>query len=521
MKIGLLLRTIKHIRLKQLYYQLINRFSTVKEYKGEIPKSTNIQFVDFVHSHESLIGNNNFAFLNLKKEFKEIDWNFGDYGKLWTYNLNYFDFLLQKGIPTHQGEELIKDFIKKYDTHKDAKEPYPISLRAINWIKYFQRNEIQNKNYDTTLYIDLRRLYNRVENHLLGNHLLENGFALLFGAYYFRDEGFYSKAKKILLEELEEQILKDGAHFELSPMYHCILLERVLDCYQLVKLNKWKEDDLETILLLKAQEMLGWLHQITFNDGSYPLFNDSTSGIAKEPFQLFDYSNKLGVEAQQELLGDSGYRKWEIGNNEIFMDIGKIGPDYIPGHAHADTFNFVLKSSGNDIVIDPGISTYEKNNQRNLERSTLMHNTVTISEANSSEVWGGFRVGRRANVKLLSESSTSIKAKHNGFRYIKAQHTREFLKNDDSFEIVDLLNKVGEAHFILGSSCKIKVNNEKEYLLEDVKLTFEGEVINVQVNEIKIPNGYNRYLKTNKLTVKFNKELKAKFTFNEDIISNG
>ena len=513
MNIPRILRTVKHIKFKQIFHQLINRFITVKEYKGDIPKSTNIQFVDFVYSHESLIENNNFAFLNLKKEFKEIDWNFGDYGKLWTYNLNYFDFLLQKNIPTHQGEELIHDFIEKYGGHKDAKEPYPTSLRSINWIKFFAQRDIPNRKYDQVLYKDLRRLYNRVENHLLGNHLLENGFALLFGAYYFRDEDFYKKAKKILLEELKEQVLKDGAHFELSPMYHCILLERVLDSYQLVRLNKWKNDELESILQIKSQQMLGWLNQITFNDGRYPLLNDSAFGIAKYPHQLFVYANKIGVEAQQKFLGDSGYRKWEIGDAEIFMDIGKIGPDYIPGHAHADTFNFVLKSLGKDIVIDPGISTYEKNHQRNLERSTIMHNTVTVDEANSSEVWGGFRVGRRATVKILSESSTSIKAKHNGFKHIKAQHKREFIKSDNSFEIVDELNKAGEANFILGSTCKIKVNSETEYLLEHVKLTFEGEIINVQVNEIKIPNGYNRYLKTNKLIVKFNRKLITKFTF--------
>ena len=63
-----------------------------------------------------------------------------------------------------------------------------------------------------------------IEYHILGNHLLENGFSLFFGAYYFQDEKFYVKAKKILTDELDEQILEDGAHFELSSMYHQIML---------------------------------------------------------------------------------------------------------------------------------------------------------------------------------------------------------------------------------------------------------------------------------------------------------
>ena len=50
----------------------------------------------------------------------------------------------------------------------------------------------------------------------------------------------YKKAVEILREELEEQILNDGGHFELSPMYHQIMLFRVLDCINLIENNlKW------------------------------------------------------------------------------------------------------------------------------------------------------------------------------------------------------------------------------------------------------------------------------------------
>ena len=85
-------------------------------------------------------------------------------------------------------------------------------------------------------------LLDNLEYHLLGNHLLENGFSLLFGAYYFQDENLYKKAKEILEKELNEQILDDGAHFELSPMYHQLMLFRVLDCINLVKHNQWIVD---------------------------------------------------------------------------------------------------------------------------------------------------------------------------------------------------------------------------------------------------------------------------------------
>ena len=71
---------------------------------------------------------------------------------------------------------------------------------------------------------------------------------------------------------------------------------------------------------------------------------------------------------------------------ELFLDVGNIGPDYQPGHAHSDTFNFELIFKNKPIIVDTGISTYEKNNTRQLQRSTFSHNTVMIGNSEQSEV---------------------------------------------------------------------------------------------------------------------------------------
>lgn len=363
-------------------------------------------------------------------------------------------------------------------------------------------------------------MYDRVENHLLGNHLLENAFALLFGAYYFKNDKFYRRAKRILIKELNEQILSDGAHFELSPMYHCILFEKTLDCYQLTKLNDWKNDELSEFLKQINSKMLGWLQEIVFADNSYALLNDSAHGIAKSPSILFDYANRLDVAPTAVKLGKCGYRKWNISYAQVIMDIGNIGPDYIPGHAHADTFNFVIKYKGKEIITDPGISTYEKNIQRGLERSTRMHNTVCINGLDSSEVWGGFRVGRRAKVELLEDSYDVIMAMHNGFRHIKEEHKREFRRNKNTFEVKDRVIGKAEANFHLGCGVVLTKVTSNVYKINDVELRFEGEIQKVIIESYKLPDGYNKFLESTKLTVIFKKELKTKFLFNENSISN-
>ena len=156
--------------------------------------------------------------------------------------------------------------------------------------------------------------------------------------------------------------------------------------------------------------------------------NDSTCGVATCSQKIFDYAKTLKLKTHNSNLLDSGYRKWNNGHAEILMDVGQVGPDYILGHAHADTFNFEFLYKRRPIIVDPGISTYEKNSRRQLERSTESHNTIRIDGKDSSEVWGGFRVARRAKIISFKERENKIIATHDGYKRIGAIHTHNFNK---------------------------------------------------------------------------------------------
>src|SRR5262249_37407030 len=132
-----------------------------------------------------------------------IDWNDTRHGKLWAYNLNYFDFLHQKDFAPGNGIALIDAYVSAQDTLRQGTEPYPISLRCINWIKFFSANSISNASFDKVLFTHCRMLTRHLEYHLMGNHLLENGLSLLHAAYYFRNEEFYSHANRIVTAELQ------------------------------------------------------------------------------------------------------------------------------------------------------------------------------------------------------------------------------------------------------------------------------------------------------------------------------
>lgn len=449
--------TLRHLKFIQIRYQLFYLFRRKLGWKARLkyPKKNistqKLKLQNSVPSYKTYLHENHFSFLNIDYHFNEnIDWNFAEYGKLWTYNLNYFEYLLQPDFDKEIGIKLIHDFIKNEVILKDGLEPFPISLRSIFWIKFLVKNEVQDTKIDTFLYAQLKLLTQQLEFHLMGNHLLENGFALLFGAYYFNEKAFFDLAKNILLEQLEEQILEDGAHFELSPMYHQLMLFRALDSVNLLKNNAAIfDDDLLPFLKEKATEMMGWLKAMQFENGTLPNFNDSSVGIAPSSQDLLNYGQELGLVFKKNQLKSSGYRKITTKTYETIVDIGDIGPDYIPGHAHSDMMNFVLHHRGQPILVDTGISTYEKNAKRHSERSTAAHNTVKVREEEQSDIWGGFRVGYRAKITHLEEKEKFIKATYNGHSHFKISHSRTYEFEEKNIQITDELKdgQWGRAYF--------------------------------------------------------------------------
>ncbi len=487
-KLSLIFHTVIHLRFIQVFYQvyyklrnrLISplRFASLKGYRTVdrcllfnaqaykfVPKATEVRF----NPEEGV----ELTFLNVTHSFKSsgIDWNFENKGKLWNYNLNYFDFLFSDQVKSRQGRELLDDYCKRFPEVRGGNEPYPISLRGINWIKFFSRENIMDDVLNRVLYRQYKILMANVEYHILANHLIENGFSLLFAGYYFQNESFYSKAKSILSKQLNEQVLSDGAHFERSPMYHQIMLFRILDCINLIKHNTWKANELLGEMISKAESMLFWLNKVTFSNGDIPMVKDATFGIAPSTSWLNDYARKLDIQPSTTIgkLGESGYRKFELNGLELFTDVGQIIPSYQPGHAHADETNFILYSKGVPLIVDMGVSTYEKDAKRQLERSTSSHNCVSIDGQNSSHVWGGFRVAKRAKVEILEDSETEVSAKHNGYARFGVTIMRLFRIKDGAFVIKDVVKSNG-----VPGHCELRLHLhpgvEPEFIDEGIKL---------------------------------------------------
>jgi uncharacterized heparinase superfamily protein len=451
-----------------------------------------------------------------------IDWDFAEHGRLWTYNLNYFDFLMQPGISRETGIKLMKDFIAGLHYRAAGLESYPVSLRGINWIKFISAHQINDKQIIDSLYSHYRHLCRNIEYHLSGNHLLENGFSLLFGGCFFQERLFIIKAENILRRELNEQVLSDGGHFELSPMYHQIILHRLLDCICMLGHLNGEMSDLLTFMREKAAVMTAWLHKISWKDGSIPMLNDSAPGIAPTSGELFEYARRLAIqEEKKNSLSDSGYRRYVEKEYEAVVDVGKVGPDYIPGHAHADIFHFEVRMRGIPFLVDTGTSTYENNHIRHNERSTWSHNTVVVNNKNQSDVWGSHRVGKRASVTILEESAKSVYAQHNGYRSSGITHHRMFSFHTDRLDIMDELTGqpssegVALFHFAPGINPVLEGNR---LITPEASLVFM-QPANIKINDYLFASGFNSRVNAKMAAVTFRNKLRTTIHF-EDSVSH-
>ncbi|GAB3890976.1 alginate lyase family protein [Larkinella knui] len=507
--------TVRHLKAQQLIYQAINRLRPQPSLPVDTPPVAT-SWLEFTapDKPQSLDGQT-FTFLNQPVSFSTgVDWNYAQNGKLWQYNLNYFDFLNQPGFAIDQGVGLIHDFMRKTATLKGGLEPYPTSLRIINWVRFLSYYQLRLPDIDSHLRAQVRLLQNRLEYHLLGNHLLENGFALLIGSLYFQDRDLYQNAILLVRQELNEQLFADGGHYERSPMYHQILLDRLLDTCRALRKDTWHRDhDADTFLERMARRMLGWLHTMTFSNGEIPLMNDAAEGIAPTTCQLMAKAESIGIKPDTITLSDSRFRQFQTPNYEVVATVGSIGPAYQPGHAHADTFTFVLHVHGRPVIVDTGTSSYETNARRQWERSTTAHNTVQIAETDSSEVWGSFRVGRRARVTLLDDAPDHLRAQHDGYRQLNIQHERQWVTSPDQLLIVDSIRgeQTAVARFHLAPGMQPLAIKRNRILFVWGKIEWQNALA-ISQKAVQVARQFNQLLPTLVIEVQFRKTLRTIIT---------
>src|SRR5215831_18689107 len=238
-----------------------------------------------------LVASGTFEFLGERGRVeKPADWNDPARSHLWLYNLHYLDDLNAAGA--HQREAELRGLVERWIGENPPGsgvgwEPYPLSLRIVNLVKWIARQTAVEPAWLASVATQADALSHRVEFHLLGNHLFANAKALVFAGAFLEGgaaQEWLERGLGILAQQVPEQFLPDGGHFERSPMYHATLLADVLDLIELADMS-----DLPTLRAQRenwvdvANRGLNWLDAMSHPDGEIGFFNDAAIGIAPHP----------------------------------------------------------------------------------------------------------------------------------------------------------------------------------------------------------------------------------------------
>ncbi len=392
-----------------------------------------------------------FTFLNRRESVGfPPRWNAREPSRLWQYNLHYFEVLWDLGFDAARVATL--DWIEQHPLARGQAgwEPYPTSLRIVNWCAFFFGEHRERVGVDAalrdalwrSLYLQAEWLACHLETHLLGNHLLENAAALLLAGRAFEGAAagrWERQGRELLASELPEQVLADGGHVERSPMYQL----RV--AWLLLTLRNADADALAPLLDAPLAALLRSLSELCHPDGEIALFNDAALGVypALAPllaaYTLVTGRPAMAAEsgAARFALADTGYFGARSRDGSyVVCDAGLIGPDYQPGHAHGDLLSFELSFAGRRVVCDSGVHGYEGDPLRAWCRSTRAHNTVEIDGQSQSEFWSVFRVARRArphDVRFEPRpDGFRLSAWHDGYERLpgRPRHARRFAWHD-------------------------------------------------------------------------------------------
>lgn len=499
-KILLFINTVKYLKPSQVYYRVSNKFKRElykrKLISVKLPNKVKVREgsdfiipeIDFDHDFLKRfniedIYKNKFTFINMTNQIELSNaWNNNELQHLWRYNLHYFEYLFilayeySKGACQTEYYEKYKYMIINWINNNpypigDGWHPYTISLRLTNWIATYQIFEqaIKSdsefyKGFRESLFLQYQYLQMNLEKDVLGNHYFENIKALIIGSIFFDDKKVKEKFKKELLKQLNEQILEDGMHFELSPMYHKIILE------DLIKITYWlKDEEINNELTFYLQKMIDVTFSFEQNFGKTPAFNDSADGVSKQYKPLLESCEKYFrlSPVTKTSFESSGFYIIKDLNKKIIFDTGEICPTYLPAHGHCDALSFELSINGSPFIVNSGTYQYESGKWRNFFRSTKAHNTISISSQEQSQFWGSFRVAKRIknvkrkqfihnNIQFYAGSYVSYSGeKHK--RYIgyldeNAMIVLDFVNSDSKDNILNYL------HFIPGAS--VKVSND-------------------------------------------------------------
>ena len=385
-----------------------------------------------------------------------------------------------------------------------------VALRAANWALALELirpcalpmdvwADAYEALFDHGAFIE-RHLENNYE--VTSNHFLSNVVGLFYVAAVFRDVPrgalWDGQCRGWLTQEMDVQVLPDGADYESSVPYHRLVSELFLGAARIADASP---TPLPARFLDRLSTMIGVLAAVLRPDGLMPQIGDADDGRLhvlsgygtwkpQDPRHLFgpaaclfqraDWLRDAGACGEWEAawwgfdpsrvavgppesppairhFPHAGLTAFRRNDDWLLITNGVVGTGGFGNHKHNDLLSFEYHAGGEPVIVDPGSYVYTSNpDARNLFRSTRSHSTVCVDDCEQNEIrpeWL-FRMFEKASPEHLfvrdDVDALEYRGRHRGYARLPEPvvHERTFRlrRSDGALVIADVLDGRGSHH---------------------------------------------------------------------------
>ena len=350
-----------------------------------------------------------------------------------------------------RARALVTDWIAEPELDRIADRPDVIGARIAAWLGHYDffaasADDAFRQRLMTRLVADARILAAALPAEELDARALTAVKGLIAAAVALPEHAaFLTRALRVLPQELNRQILPDGAHCERSPAQQLAVLMDLVEIRILLQAAQAPAPE----PLIRAIERMGpALRLMRHGDGGLALFNGSREDTAARVEAVLTQAGRAGRMPSH--LPEGGFHRLQTGRTVMIMDCGPPAVAKLDRNAHAGTLSFELSIGRERLIVNCGAAPGAGPEWREACRATAAHSTLTIAETSSAELRPeGLGTRRPEHVEVSRQEARGahwLHASHDGWATpFGAIHTRriymsesgEDIRGEDAVEAAD------------------------------------------------------------------------------------
>ncbi len=264
---------------------------------------------------------------------------------------------------------------------------------------------------------------------------LQAGKGLLYAGLCLEGHAHWvTQSLKVITDEIDRQILGDGAHASRSPYQLLKALQILLDVRTALRAG---DIPLPEKIQHAIDRMGPALRFFRYNDKKLSAFN----GVWESPIDLIDcVLGQAGFRSKTlQSLPCAGFERLSQGRTMILMDCGATPARPYDRHAHAGPLSFEMTYGRERLFVNCGSHPLLPDWQ-DILRVTPAHNTVTLDHKNACEIKqdGHFarKTKKRSSLREEARNAILIEASHDGYVPLNGfVHRRRLYLSDQGHDL--------------------------------------------------------------------------------------